>query len=238
MKRPKYQKYFLPESIGWYCSLACCMWVMNYFWYTAFNRQNTWEIMQLMKAGNYSWVELLDLPEITYRLSLLWFNVSYFSSYPEGKYIDFIKNPLNHIHNMIDPKYHQFIEDWYRRVPGEWVEISLTDTKFESRILENKLITKIYDANIIDEIKKHQWEWVLFMVWLSYYLLHNEELPEWSSGWHVLLVSHITENNKVVIFDPGPPVLHYYEVDIERFLLSVKEMWEYSFIKISSNESC
>jgi len=40
----------------------------------------------------------------------------------------------------------------------------------------------------------------------------------------------------VVIFDPGQPLLMYYEVDPQRFMDAVKEMGEYTFMKISYDE--
>ena len=41
MEYPKYQINFMPESYYGYCSTACFMWVLNYFWYTQLNMKDT-----------------------------------------------------------------------------------------------------------------------------------------------------------------------------------------------------
>jgi hypothetical protein len=61
-------------------------------------------------------------------------------------------------------------------------------------------------------------------------------LEEGYSGGHVILVSRINEAGKVVIFDPWQPLLLYYEVDQQRFIDAVKDMWEYTFMKITYDE--
>jgi hypothetical protein len=137
---------------------------------------------------------------------------------------------------MVAPQYHHFIDDtWYWYVPREDVWIDMTDVAFEKIVLENPTIKKIYNTDIIHDIQAHQWEDVLFMVGVSYHILHDEELEEWETGGHVILVSKINTSGNVVIFDPWQPLLLYYEVDQQKFVNAVKDMGEYTFMKIEYN---
>lgn len=236
MKFSSYPKYFMPENAWGHCSLMCCMGVMNYFWNTWFNWQNIWEMMNLMKAGKYTGKEMLDLPEIAYRLHLLWFTITYFVSMSEERYVRHLNDPLSSIFKITDPKYHHFIDEkWIRHVPVSDHWIDTKNVTYENKIMNEQNIEKVYSANIIENIKQNQREGVLFIVWVSYYVLHDEEPVEWDPWWHVIIVTEVI-NDKVIIYDPGAPVLHHHEVDIERFVNAVQDMWEYSFIKITYNE--
>lgn len=71
LREGKHPQYFLEEAVPNFCSLACCMGVLNYFWSTGFNGQNTWHMMNLFKEGLYTGKEMLDLPEIACKLDQL-----------------------------------------------------------------------------------------------------------------------------------------------------------------------
>lgn len=190
--------------------------------------------MNLFKEWQYSWEEMLDLPEIACKLDQLWFNITYYLSYEESLHKDYIDNPEKYIYDWNPEKYHKYIKKWEKWFYWDaWSSIcSLVDTTFDKKILESKTIRSEYDANIIDTIKRDQKDGVLFLVWLDYYTLHDEEPIEWLPGWHVILVSKI-ENNNVVIFDPGPPLMQYRNIPIERFMKSMEDMWKnYTFMKI------
>ncbi len=193
--------------------------------------------MKLFKAGKYTWNEILDLSEIAYRLSLLWFDITYFYSFSEEFHKASLEDPLKYLNQIVDPKYHHFLDDkgyWY--VPGDDFWSDMADVTFERKIVDSPHIKKMYNTDIIHDIQKHQGEGVLFMVGVSYYILHGEKIEEWCAGGHVILVSGINQSGKVVIFDPGQPLLMYYEVDPQRFMDAVKEMGEYTFMKISYDE--
>ena len=235
LRNNQHPQYFLPEAIGGYCSITCCMWILNYFWWTSFNGQNTWQMMNLFKEWQYSWEEMLDLPEIAYKLDLLWFNINYYLSYDETLHINYINNPEKVIFDWYPEKYHKFIKKWENWLYWDaWTAVcSLVDTTFDKKILESNTINSTYNVDMIETIKKEQWDWVLFLIGLDYYTLHNEEPIEWIPWWHVILVSKV-ENNNVVVFDPGPPLMQYREVPIERFMESVNDFWvNYSFMKIT-----
>ena len=54
---------------------------------------------------------------------------------------------------------------------------------------------------------------------------------------HVILASKI-EDDHIVIFDPGPPLLLYHRVPVERFMKAMNEMGTYySFMKITGKHA-
>jgi YHS domain-containing protein len=67
--------------------------------------------MKLFKAGKYTGKEMLNLPEIAYRLSLFGFTITYFLSISEEINKTFLENPLKYLHQMVAPQYHHFIDD-------------------------------------------------------------------------------------------------------------------------------
>ena len=231
----QYPQYFLPESIWGYCSISCCMWILNYFRGTSFNGQNTRQMMNLFKEWQYSWEEMLDLPEIACKLDQLWFNIDYYLSYDKELHLVYVNKPEEVIFDWYPEKYHKFIKKWENWLYWDaWSAVcSLVDTTFDKKILENSSINSEYNVDMIETIQKEQWDWVLFLVWLDYYSLHNEEPIEWIPWWHVILVSKV-ENNDVVVFDPGPPLMQYWNVPTKKFMESVNDFWKYySFMKIT-----
>lgn len=95
--------------------------------------------------------------------------------------------------------------------------------KFDKKIAESQTIVSHYDANIIEVIKQNQKDGVLFLIGLDRYTLHDEEPYENVSGGHVILASKI-EDDHIVIFDPGPPLLQYYKIPLDRFMRSMDEL--------------
>lgn len=184
-----------------------------------------------MKGGDYFWEEMLDLPEIAYRLDRLGFSVTYCSSMSEDRYELYVKNPKDMIFEVMNPKYHSFIEDGFFVVPAYNFRIDLSDTFFEKKILETPSIKKQYNTDIIAYIKENQGDHTLFIVWLSAHILHDEPLEEGHNGGHVIIVSEITDD-EVIIHDPWVPTLRYYPVSPERFLQAVQDAWEFSFIQV------
>lgn len=235
----KHPEYFLPEAVPGFCSLTCCMGVLNYFWSTSFNGQNTWQMMNLFKEGLYTGKEMLDLPEIACKLDQLWFNIDYYLSYSEELHKDSVVNPMKYLYDRNPPRYHQFIkydEQGYYWDSGSSIQ-RLWDTKFEQKILQSETIKSYYSADILQVIKDHQGAWILFLVGLDYYTLHNEPMEEGFAWGHVILVSKI-EDDHVIIFDPGPPLLLYHKVPIDQFMRSVEEMGTYySFMKITDKHA-
>lgn len=226
-----YKNPFLPSGVDGYCALTCCMGVMNYFWNTSFCRQNNWEMMKVMKGGNYSWEEILDLPEIAYRLERLWFSITFCSSMSQKKFSDYLAHPKEMIFEIMDKKYHHFIKDEFFLVPAYDFRIDLNDVYFEKKVLENSSIKKQYDIDVLSYIQKNQNEDTLFIVGLSSHILHDEPLPEWHNGGHVVIVSEINDE-EVIIHDPWVPTLRYYPVPKKRFLAAVQDSWEYNFIQV------
>lgn len=191
--------------------------------------------MNLFKEWQYSWEEMLDLPEIGYKLDQLWFKITYYISYDKESHLNYVDNPENVIFDWYPKKYHKFIKRWENWLYWDaWSAIcSLVDTTFDKKIIESLTIDSEYNANITETIKNEQRDWVLFLVWLDYYSLHNEEPIEWLPWWHVVLVSKI-ENNKVVVFDPGPPLMQSRDIPVEKFMESVNDFWNhYAFMKIT-----
>ncbi len=84
---------------------------------------------------------------------------------------------------------------------------------------------------IEEEIQKNQNKDTLFIVGLSSHILHDEPLPEWHNGGHVVIVSEINDE-EVIIHDPWVPTLRYYPVPKKRFLAAVQDSWEYNFIQV------
>lgn len=173
----KHSEYFLAEAVPNFCSLACCMGVLNYFWSTSFNGQNTWQMMNLFKEGLYTGKEMLDLPEIACKLDQLGFNIDYYLSYSEELHRDSLANPTKYLYDRTPPHYHQYIkqdEQGYYRDSGTSIN-RLRDTKFDQKIVDSHSITSHYDADIIQVIKENQCEGVLFLIGLDRYTLHNEQ---------------------------------------------------------------
>ena len=227
-----YQKPFLPEGVDGYCSLACCMWVMNFFWNTQFCRQNNREMMKLMKAGNYSGYEMLDIPEIAYRLSLLGFRITYYSSMSFEQYSEYLSNPVTKIFDVMSPKYHKFIKDGFFEIPIYDIKIDLSDVTYEKKVMKSDQIKKVYDTDLLSILKQDKSDDSLFMFWVSYHILHDEPEEEGNNGGHVILVSSINENNEVIIHDPWRPTLRYYPVSFDKFSEAVLDSWEFNFMHI------
>lgn len=110
LREGKYPEYFLPEAVPGYCSLTCCMRVLNYFRSTSFNGQNTRQMMNIFKEGLYTGKEMLDLPEIACKLDQLGFRIDYYLSYSEELHGDLLANPTKYIYDRIPSHYHQYIK--------------------------------------------------------------------------------------------------------------------------------
>ena len=233
LREGKHPEYFLPEAVPGFCSLTCCMGVLNYFWSTSFNGQNTRQMMNLFKEGLYTGTEMLDLPEIAYKLDQLGFAIDYYLSYSEELHRDSLENPTKYIYERTPSHYHQFIkqdEKGYYRDSGTSIN-RLWDIKFDQKIVDH------YDVDIIQVIKENQREGCLFLIGLDRYTLHNEQPYEDLPWGHVILASKI-EDDHVVIFDPGPPLLLYHRVPVERFMKAMNEMGTYySFMKITDKHA-
>lgn len=182
---------------------------------------------------------MLDLPEIACKLDQLWFHIDYYLSYSEELHRDSLKNPSKYIYDWIPETYHQYIkkdEQGYYRDAGTAI-CRMWEMKFDRKIIESKTIVSHYNANIIDVIKENQRDWVLFLIGLDRYTLHNEKPYDNLPGGHVILASKI-EDNQVVIFDPGPPLLLYHKVPLDRFMVSMDELGKYySFMKITDKNA-
>ncbi len=196
-------------------------------------------MMNLFKEGLYTGTEMLDLPEIACKLDQLGFNIDYYLSYSEELHRDSLANPTKYIYERTPSQYHKYIktdEQGYYRDSGTSIN-RLWDVKFDQKIVDSQSIRSYYDADIIQVIKEHQREGVLFLVGLDAYSLHNELPVDGLPGGHVILVSKI-EDDHVMIFDPGPPLLLYYKVPVERFMKAINEMGTYySFMKITDKNA-
>ena len=89
-----------------------------------------------MKAGNYSGYEMLDIPEIAYRLSLLGFRITYYSSMSFEQYSEYLSNPVTKIFDVMSPKYHKFIKDGFFEIPIYDIKIDLSDVTYEKKNYE------------------------------------------------------------------------------------------------------
>lgn len=236
----KHSEYFLAEAVPNFCSLACCMGVLNYFWSTSFNGQNTRQMMNLFKEGLYTGKEMLDLPEIACKLDQLWFNIDYYISLKKDDYLQYVNDPQSNIYELVAPSCHQFIkivDSKLFRETGLGHDLDISDMKFEKKILNHQSIFSHYNVDIVQVIRENQRDGVLFLVGLDYYTLNNEPIEDGIAWGHVILVSKI-EDDHVVIFDPGPPLRLYHKVPVEHFMRSVEEMWKYySFMKITDKNA-
>jgi len=58
-------------------------------------------MMNLFKEGLYTGKEMLDLPEIAYKLDQLGFVIDYYLSYSEELHRDSLENPTKYIYERI-----------------------------------------------------------------------------------------------------------------------------------------
>lgn len=228
----KHKKYFLPQNPWSMCSLTCVYWIFNYFWNTAFNRKDNREMMQLMKWWKYTWSEMLDLPEISYMLEKLWFDVHHYYWYNEETHIQYLEDPISTFPQLVNSKYHSFIQWNVRKEPwsGNWFDY--TDTSIWKKVYENEKIKKTFKANFERIIKSEASENSLFIVWLNFDILHQLKPEPWIAWGHVVIVQEMIWDNYIV-HDPWPPLLPYHNFHKDIFHSALLDMWEYEFIKIS-----
>ena len=230
MDYPKYQLNFMPESYFGYCSTACFMWILNYFWYTQFNMKDTRDVMKIAKLGTYSFWCWLDETEIAYASYKLWFTVDYFSWYSEKELLEYIKDPIPFLEVHTKEKYKKYIKEG-KWVDGNWnTTFDLADTAVLEKVMTNDDIKKHYQNDIEDIIEKNQADNVLFVLWLNWYVLFNEKELEWESWGHVVLCKWI-KDWLCEIYDPGPHQKPVF-IDIWRVSAAMNEMWPYVCIMV------
>lgn len=243
MDFPYYKQQWMTEAKMGQCSIACTMSILNYFWYTDFNKRDRREMMQIMKKGKYRFNqdEFLTEEETGYMLDLLGFDITVCYSVNEATWKDYIYDPsIEKYKNMLNPKYHHFIQGNSRVDQNQaWVQdgvrSDLTDTKVAKQIYESSSIKKKFGVDIITEIQKNQGEETLFLLWLDWYTLHNETPEEGEAGGHIVISTGI-ENEQIVIYDPGPPVQLGIKKSFDTIKESMSEMGEYCFLIIRERE--
>lgn len=230
MDYPKYQVNFMPESYFGYCSTACFMGILNYFWYTQFNMKDTRDVMKIAKLGTYKAWNWLDQGEMAYALYKLWFGIEYFVWHSQEQELYSITNPREFLEKNAKEKYKKYIKDW------KWIDwngnttFDLTDTRVSDKIMKESDIKKHYQENIIDAIQKNQSENVMFILWLSRYILFDEKEVEWASWWHVVLCKWI-KDWKMEIYDSGPHKKPVF-IESQKVVDAMNEMGVYVFVMV------
>ena len=237
MEYPKYQINFMPESYYGYCSTACFMWVLNYFWYTQFNMKDTRDVMKIAKMGRYKFWVWLDECEMWYAFSRLWFKVTYASSWTYVDELEYIKDPVWFIRKKYENhKYKNFIKDG-TRIDMNWNNsFELYDTYISKKILESTEIEKLFEIDLVSVVKQYQNEDTLFILPLNRYALYDQEPEEWISWWHVVLCKWY-KDWMFEIYDPGP----YKKPDFipeKRIMVAMQHLFpEYDFIIVRNEVS-
>lgn len=225
MEYPKYQINFMPESYYWYCSTACFMWVLNYFWYTQFNMKDTWDVIKIAKMGKYKLWDWLTEWEMAYALSRLWFKVIYTTISTKDYDLSYIQDPLWTINKKYENhKYKDFVKDWVWNDPKQNVSFDFYDTTVAKKILESDEIEKVYEIDALSVIEKYQNEDTLFILWLNANILYDKKPTPWISGGHVVLCKWL-KDWMLEIYDPGP----YKKPDFipaQKVLDAIKDLWE------------
>lgn len=242
MDYPLYKENWMVEGDPGQCGIACVMWVLNYFWYTNFDKRDTWNMMQMMKKWSYRWNQdaLLTEDEIWLNLAELWFDVTMCYTLDKERWVDFVENPTGEKYkSFLHERFHKYIDgdfwvdpnSWYST--WDWHMTTVTDTTTSKKILQNPEIKKIWQANVSDVIKEHQKEWVLFILWVDSYVLYEKEQQENDPiGGHIIVTTGI-ENDNYVIFDPGPAAWYGYKKNIDIIQKAVNERWDSTFIIVT-----
>lgn len=155
MKYPVYQENFMMEGMRWYCSTACFIWVLNYFWYTQFNMKDTRDMIKIAKLGKYKYGGGLDEKEIAYALYKLWFDVSLYTGMTEKEFNEYLKKPLSVLKKLTPKKYHKYIKGNYRE-DGNYnpTRIDLTDVSVLNRYRKKKVYLSILIRILRKKLKK------------------------------------------------------------------------------------
>lgn len=194
----------MPESYYGYCSTACFMGILNYFWYTQFNMKDTRDVMKIAKMGRYKFWVGLDECEMWYALYRLGFKITYATSWTYENELEYIKDPVWYIAKKYENHKHKdFIKD------GKWIDMNgnnsfeLYDTTISKKILEANEIEKLFEIDLVSIVKQYQNEDTLFILPLNWYALYDQEPEEWISWWHVVLCKWY-KDWMFEIYDPGP----------------------------------
>lgn len=201
-------------------------------------------MMQIMKRGRYrsNQDSLLTEEETGYMLEKLWFDVTICYSSTKSFWEDYIYNPtVEKFKTMIDPRYHHFIQgnqwvDQQQMRIQDGIRWEVTDTRISKEVFENQNIKKIFEIDILKIIQQQQGEWVLFLLWLDWFTLHNESPEEWESWGHIVLSTGI-EGDDVVVYDPGPPIEIGVKRSCETVVKAMKEMGDYCFLIIKEQKN-
>ena len=225
----------MPESYYGYCSTACFMGVLNYFWYTQFNMKDTRDVMKIAKMGRYKYWTGLDEFEMGYALSRLGFKVIYVTSWSYENDLDYVEDPVGYIAKKYENHpYKKYVKD------GVWTDMNwnnsfdLCDTYIMKKILETEEIEKLYNTDLVSIVTQYQNEDTLFILPLNRYVLYDQPRDDDGiSGWHVVLCKGY-KDGMFEIYDPGP----YKKPDFipqERVLKAMTEVDQnYDFIVVKN----
>lgn len=235
MDYPKYQLKFMSEAIPGYCSTACFMGILNYFWYTQFNMRDNWDLIKIAKLWRYKNWDGLDEKEIAYVLEKLWFDVDIYTGMTKEQFEEYMQHPLETTKKLTQKKYQKYIQDIYRK-DGNYnpTMINLTDISIYQKIIDEKKILIHFDEDIDQIITNNISENTLFLVWLNRYVLYNEKEVDGESGWHVVLIKDV-QNNSFEIYDSWPEKTPIY-IKKSQIIQAMCEMWPYIFIKITKKD--
>ncbi|PZM86768.1 MAG: hypothetical protein DLD55_04765 [candidate division SR1 bacterium] len=234
MDYPKYQINFMPESYYGYCSTACFMGILNYFWYTQFNMKDTRDVMKIAKMGRYKEGIGLDTYEMGYALSKLGFRVIIGDLGSYEAQLSYINDPISYItQKHKNGKYKNFIRD------GKWIDMNgnnifdFYDTYISKKILECSEIEKLYNIDPLSFVEEYQNKNTLFILSVNWNVLYDQKPQEGISGGHVVLTTGY-RNGMFEIYDPGP----YKKPDFiaaEKVLEAMNDLNKtYSIIAISN----
>lgn len=216
----------MPESYYGYCSTACFMGVLNYFWYTQFNMKDTRDVMKIAKMGRYKLGEGLTESEMWYALSRLGFKVVYTTKTSKEFDLAYIEDPVSFIKKKYENhKYKNFVwEDGVWNDTKQNVSFDFYDTTIAKKILVSDEIEKIYNIDVVSVVNNYQSEDTLFIFWLNANVLYDRVSEEWSSWGHIVLCKGLRDWF-FEIYDPGP----YKKPDFipqDKVIQAIEDLWD------------
>jgi len=229
----KYQINFMPESYPEYCSTACLMWILNYFWYTQFNMKDTRDVIKIGKMGKFKYKNILDEHDIAYCLDRLWFNVTIYHEITEQEHNQIFIDPIKAFKRDTKEEYHKHIQ-WNSYIFSSGRKLDISAKKIK-KIKEQTNIKHTFDSDFAKIIKTEQNENTLFLLGLDGYILSNESYPHKDFCWGHVVLCKWYKNRKFEIYDSWPKKQPLW-IDEKTVENAMKKSRKYHFLKITPND--